>query len=126
MSSYIKLVLKDKSEDHINLINQQVSKLGYPDGTFNGMTFGAFPTTRQIRELAHYMNNDPEGLKAQPHFTRPITIDFLQSFYWNERGVYHATWLNSQNPNYTAQRVIIDFCQNNPHYFDMNESFFYR
>ena len=86
MGTYLRIKLKSKKDDFIKMANESLQGAGYPNETINGIDYGFFPTLEQLREDARFMNEEPEGLKQAPHFERPITPEFLQTFFWNVLG----------------------------------------
>jgi len=84
MGTYCKIALKDSvQESQIELINQELETKGYLVDVHNGISYGAFFTQKMIQKDLRYMNEDPEGLKQVPHWTRPITAECLQeNCFW--------------------------------------------
>lgn len=87
MGTYTNLALKDRSEKNILRVNAQLDKLGiWEQEVHNSVPYGAFTSRQQLREDARFMNEDPEGLKQCSHQPRPITANWLESFFWNKTG----------------------------------------
>jgi len=53
MGTYTKLVLRNKSEEHIKAVNQSLHDIGiYKQEYFNKVPYGAFITREQLEEDA--------------------------------------------------------------------------
>ncbi len=106
MGTYLTLRLIDKSEMNIKKVNQSLTELGYPSEVFNDVLYSAFTSREQLKEDARFMNEDPKGLLQCPHFKRPITLEFLAHFFWNEIGAY-VVKISSLNRNERAITSIV-------------------
>ncbi len=88
MGTYTILRLKNKSEKNIKKVNDLLKNYGAKYETFEGVEFGYFRTLAMTLEDCRYMNEDPEGLKQATQQARPIKPEYIEDFFWNERGTY--------------------------------------
>lgn len=118
MSTSVKLYLKSTTSHHIQSINCQLQKLGYPAAVYDGIVYGPFPSAVHLEHYAEWLTHDPEGQKEIRHFDRPITSEFLQSFHWNEIGCFFLT-LNGMSPTAISEcQILFDYAFKHPHLFD--------
>ena len=86
MGTYLTVVLKDKTEEHIKQVNQILEMRGFETEIHEGVKYGAFTTQEQLEEDVRFMNEEPEGLKQAPGMERPITAKDLGQIFWMKIG----------------------------------------
>lgn len=122
MGTYCKIVLKDKSEENIKKVNEELTKRNFPTEYYNGIPYGAFNTREQINEDVRFMNEDEEGLKQMTHWKRPITFETLDQFFWNKIGHFHIKLSGGHIENVKMARIVSLWAFVNQSKIDLEES----
>jgi hypothetical protein len=123
MGTYMYCQLKNTEESHIKECNKEVEKLGFKPINYEGISYGPFLTTEALEQDARFLNEDPEGLKQVTHFKRPISIEFLQTFFWNKIGLY-CIKLSGGSPkeNLLQALIVAKWAAKNKHLIDQEKS----